>query len=259
MRLSELKLIEAPLADISYHKGEESGLSARDWKVITKYMKDHTYFEKLKAIPFKLYVYIIDDKYTAKFGDNFPDTQITDSDIKKGFTQMSDDTALGLDKGILKEILGRVIENRKDDPSGVHFIMGDNYTGEDTVQVAPTPWMLIHRLAHCFIADEDFRRSRGGVSHLGTTIREAEFTRTKGSPHSYGEDSKNKYFTFRSARTNNVTGGEWKEEVITQFFVTGDIKINQEYSTHEIEQSVKELKDDLSKYAQTLKGKIFYI
>lgn len=67
MKISDL--LEAPLVDIKYYRHDKKGsLNDRDRKILAKYMKDRVYHEKLKKLPFDLYVYVIDDSELYDFG-----------------------------------------------------------------------------------------------------------------------------------------------------------------------------------------------
>lgn len=163
MKLSSL--LEAPLVDVSYHKGETSdrdyqgsGFSKADLQVILKNIREETYLRKLKKIPFDLYVYFIDDERLNALGSIFPERPIAHGELRKHLDNAREHSKSGSIAtkihGTIALFIGEKILARLDkEPTSVHFVMGDNYS--DTHPIAPTPWIVVHRFLHAVAQDTE--------------------------------------------------------------------------------------------------------
>jgi hypothetical protein len=180
MRLSELNLFETPLMHISVHDemkmrytddGDDVGegsFSKADRALIDKYIKNDTYKEKLKKLPFNLYVYLVDNVAIKKFGEEYPEGEVKASHIKANKYWRTATKKLNL--AHFKLSLAAIEANKQKDPAGVHFIMGDNFSDDDT-QIAPTPWIITHRFIHC-IANETAPRAFKRLTRIVDIVRE---------------------------------------------------------------------------------------
>jgi hypothetical protein len=291
MKLSEIKLFEAPLADVSYHKAATTGsFSASDLKLIKKYMESGHYKDKLKGLPFDLYLYIVDNgDEGAAAADSYPEGEVipsiwkdqtrklyhkTDRERIEGGYEPDPD---GLDFSVqpFPAIFAAVRERIQKNPNSVHFLLGDNYSDEH--QMGVTPWIVAHRLCHCYSVG-------GGVSVPPELI--AAYKKKKGIPageaFTAGWKALQASLTFKSAKSNKLIESETSVEMNAQFLVTGDIPLDlPAYSAKlkelsdvsgftltddEIVQQteiwnneVSEFKDRCKKAAERIRGKVFYV
>jgi hypothetical protein len=156
MKLRELKLLEAPLEDISYHyvgreseseRGARNSFEPREIRLLQKYIKDGTYTNKLKGIPFDLYVYVIDDGLLSDVGFHYPEGELPKSVVQgddKVYTK-GEWTRLDFSDKAIQSVFATIRGRLAKNPKSVHFIMGDNYAGES---MNLTPWIVAHRFAH---------------------------------------------------------------------------------------------------------------
>lgn len=109
------------------------------------------YKEKLKLLPFNLYVYIVDSKSLEALGRTFPERELSNFQLQnphKKDVEPSFNGKLDLELPEMKLAIDSVKRNLLTDASSVHFIMGDNYSAD--WQISPTPWIIVHRLIHAF-------------------------------------------------------------------------------------------------------------
>lgn len=150
MKLKDL--FEAPLADISYHdhRVDSGSFDEKDTKLIKKYIETNFYKERLKTFPFNLYAYVIDSDWLKSIGELFPEMEITKADLNRGYKKIDTNTRaefhLDLKDNIFYKTIEQINERLKSDPSGVHFILGDNFSAVG--QISLTPWILVHRFVH---------------------------------------------------------------------------------------------------------------
>jgi hypothetical protein len=204
------------------------------------------YHEKLKNLPFDLYVYIIDKDGLDKIGKMYPEHQITREQFNKNQIYWAED-----DKIVFDEIR----QNMKSDPSGVHFIMGDNYSENN--QVGPTPWILVHRFIHCV-------STALGTGSINTALNRARIGNHQKvrRPHLKDYEASD-VFTFKSARekfhdTDEVSDDvELVAEIATHYYITGDIPVK--IDDQVVKTAVKKIKVILDRHAERLKGKTFYV
>ena len=259
-------LHEMPLMSITKHDrfreldatDTKGSFEPADRKVIQKFMDDGTYKEKLKKIPFPLYVYIADDFDLERHGYEYPEGEITYNHRMVG-SYMSRRAHIDLEKNVLRLILKAVDQNLDKDSDSVHLIIGDNYSSEG--QIALTPWMIAHRLSHSIF--------QGG----GTGFRAQAFERARNSTldllsmmklENFKSDAYKKVFTFKSAQAGKLLPSEAGTEICTQYLVTGKIGINYDAFTdaehrQQIKYKVQDTEEDLSEGFKALAGLVFYI
>ena len=218
MKLAEF-LYEAPLADISFHSTDQPGsFTAAEKKIIDRYITTGEYSRKLKAVPFDLYVYFIDNEVLGEIGKSYPEKEIPKSIWKyqdapvKDFIDDNID-ATDFPKAVFKTVFKLIREIDEKDPGGVHFIMGDNFSA--TNQIAPTPWMIAHRLSHALINPsilDDLKMPTLGMLGNTTPIYITGFLINA--------------LTMKSAVTGNLDEDEANAEMFTQYLLTGDIPLN---------------------------------
>lgn len=169
--------------------------------------------------------------------------------------------------------MAAILINREKDPSGVHLIMGDNFSDEGT-QIGPTPWILAHRFIHSITLNYP-------ESHLD------KITETLSNSLGYLKKLNVFYagLTFNSAKIGKLMKSEIYTEMSTQYIVTGKIDYNFEKAAafyHEIAGSdpydffpkwpsfekryklavnalINSIKDQVDKSIDKTKGKIYYI
>lgn len=267
MRLSEIKLSEAPLADISYHQtANPGGFSDHEVALIKKYKANGTYNEKLKGIPFDLYVYIVDDQDVADLGHYYPEGTINPriwktrkSDAYTTKMLRSAEAAIDLGGETFQAVFATVRDRMEKNPKSVHFILADNYS--DTDRISPTPWMIAHRLVHTAPAPlMEIPDSLSTLIHNKSKMYRALYAS----------------LPMASARLGKINDpGEMLTEIATQLLVKGDIKIDEDKmvdmlmdhaSPKDIQKAVAIWKRVLANavkrlpiWASKFEGKVFYI
>lgn len=266
MRLSEIKLSEAPLADISYHPSDNpGGFSAHEVALIKKYKANGTYNERLKGVPFNLYVYLVDDADIADLGRYYPEGTINPSIWKTGkksaySTKLlkTDKVQIDLSGETFQAVFATIRDRMEKDPKSVHFVLGDNYSDDD--RMSPTPWIIAHRLVHASptklfdipnkLLDMTFRRKMYHALYASLPMASARLGKI-GDP------------------------GEMLTEIATQLLVKGSITIDEDkmadmlmdhMQPKNVQKAINIWKNALEKATQKLpvwaskfEGKVFYI
>lgn len=254
MKISHL--LEAPLAGVEYHRAPKRGpegepnegsYSERDRKIIKKFMKDKTYKVKLEKFPGKLYVYFIDDEALKQYGKEFPEGEVKLHDLVDfKYTQRDTTGAKGAEIYLeYPAIVDKIKERLSKEKYSTHLIMGDNYSNDysPVSQVAPTPWIVAHRLLHAlFKVSESFQEAMTMGEDLYKTLYMLA-----------GKDKSKALgcFTFASARNHNVAAGELPLEMATQVAVTGKL-------TLDLKNIPTEHHDDVNKAVKELDHKIYF-
>jgi hypothetical protein len=267
MRLSEIKLSEAPLADISYHPtANPGGFSAHEVALIKKYKANGTYNDKLKGVPFNLYVYIVDDQDIADLGMYYPEGTVSpriwktrQSNAYSTKMLKSSEAAIDLGNETFQAVFATIRDRMEKDPKSVHFIVGDNYS--DTDRISPTPWMIAHRLVHA---------APTKLFDIPDSLYKLTTNRSKMYRALYAS------LPMASARLGKLNDpGEMLTEIATQILIKGDIKIDEDKMADmlmdhappkEIQKAISTWKTVLANavkrlpvWASKFEGKVLYI
>lgn len=263
MKISHL--LEAPLGGVEYHRAPKRGpegernegsYSEQDRKIIKKFMKDKTYKVKLQKFPSKLYVYFIDDEALKHYGKDFPEGEVQLHDLENFKYHQRDTTGARGEEIDLEypAIVDKIKERLSKEQFSTHLIMGDNHS--DTHQMAPTPWIIAHRLLHA-------------LYKVSTSFQDAMRMGDELYQDIYNFVGKDKAlalscFTFASARNHKVALGELPLEMATQVAITGKLTLDLKNIPTEHHEAVNKAVDRLDNklfYSMdnNIPGSIYYI
>ena len=144
-------LMEMPILDASYHKAkvEKGGsFSELDKKVILKNIDSGQYKLKLQNLP-DFFLYFVDHDDLKELGKEYPEGKLDINTMKIEPIEGRMYSNIHDGESKLSSVIPLIKSRLESNPQAGHFIMADNYSAEN--QIAPTPWMITHRLAHSVV------------------------------------------------------------------------------------------------------------
>jgi hypothetical protein len=261
-----MNLTEAPLADITTHGDpldqEGGSFNRMDRRFIQAAIINKFYHEKLKKLPFELYVYVINKEELLRFAQ---------SSFENGYEIMAGTVEWGRPPMLYAErrwhempelslIFPTVQKNLNG--TNVHLILGNNYAagGGD---VPMTPWMIVHRLMHCVDPESEVLNPHFWSKSIIT----------------YKTSKKISWWdvvmmkSVRDEDPNFDNEMELALEMAVEYYYTGNIRVNVEkitakcqelgksakYILREVDRVLTAYKAQLDQLAARMKGKTFYI
>jgi hypothetical protein len=268
-------LAEAPLADISVHGtplDQQGSFDQMNRRLIDKAIFHGIYHEKLRKLPFDLYVYVLNQEGLHEFSERMYNTHAnTGGGFVGGKVVWSNPPEVRGDYNASFKIpeLGLVRDavSKNSNGTNVNLILGNNFAagGRD---VPMTPWMMVHRLLHCieYIQFENFRAFPEQASTKNEIV---------------GYKSKRKISWWDIAMMKSVRNddpdfdndAELVMEMAVEYFYTGNIRVNRQKVTEKcevfglnVQNILKRIDLLLSAYkvkldmlANQMKGQTFYI